>query len=81
MLFVLPKPDLHGFWMKDMRFPLDLIWIGSDRTVVGISRLSPCGADSCPVHTPTAPVAYVLEVNANNFAGKVGDRMEWDCVP
>ncbi len=27
MLFVFPKSDRHGIWMKGMLFPLDIIWL------------------------------------------------------
>jgi uncharacterized membrane protein (UPF0127 family) len=81
MWFVMPAPGLHGFWMKDMGFPIDLVWIGPDRVVLGAERLSPCGANACPIHYPPAPVAYVLEVNAGRFAGKPGDRADWLCPP
>lgn len=81
MLFVFPKPDLHGFWMKDMHFPIDLVWIGPDRTVLGLSHLAPCERDPCPIYSPPSPVAYVLEVNSGSFIGKTGDSMAWDCAP
>ena len=80
MWFVMPRPDWHGFWMKDMAFPIDLVWIGPDRTVVDVLGLKPCTAQSCPIHTPPSPVAYVLEVNAHHFSGKPGDRVEWSCI-
>lgn len=80
MWFVMPAPGKHGFWMKDMAFPIDLVWIGDDLTVLGAVRLEPCGAYACPVHYPPAPVSYVLEVNAGAFAGKPGDRAAWGCA-
>ncbi len=80
MWFVMPYPDWHGFWMKDMAFPIDLIWIGPDRTVVDVLSLMPCTAQSCPIHYPPSPVAYVLEVNAHHFSGRPGERVEWSCI-
>lgn len=81
MWFAMPAPGMHGFWMKDMVFPIDLIWISPDRVVLGAARLAPCAAHACPIHYPPAPAAYVLEVNAGRFAGKPGDRAEWLCLP
>src|SRR4026208_1251957 len=37
MLFVFDKPDYYAFWMKDMKFPLDFIWI-RDQKVVQITE-------------------------------------------
>jgi hypothetical protein len=30
---------------------------------------------------PPNPVAYVLEINAGEFAGKTGDTATWHCTP
>lgn len=63
MLFVFPKPAVYRFWMKEMCFPIDIIWIGADKKVVGFSEnLAP---ESYPeAFAPPGPVRYVLEVNA-----------------
>lgn len=63
MLFVFKQPGLYPFWMKDMYFPIDIIWIGADKKVVGFSEnLAP---ESYPeTFAPPLPVQYVLEVDA-----------------
>lgn len=68
MLFVFDKPTLIGFWMKDMLFNLDLIWI-KDGRVVDITENAPkpeVGQDwrSLPMYAPAQPVDLVLEVPA-----------------
>lgn len=35
MLFVFPQPGQYAFWMKDMKFPIDILWISEDHRVVG----------------------------------------------
>jgi len=65
MLFVFDRESPWGFWMKDMRFPLDIIWFDSNRRVVHIEQnLPPCTPQDCPVYVPLASALYVLEVNA-----------------
>ncbi len=81
MWFVLPGPGLHGFWMRDMTFSIDLIWVTPDRRVAGSLYLSPCGPGPCLVYRPDRPVAYVLEVNAGEFGGRPGDTVSWRCRP
>ena len=81
MWFVLPEVGQHGFWMKDMEFPIDLVWIGPDQMVLGSERLAPCGPYVCPTHYSPGLANYVLEVNAGRFAGKPGDRADWLCAP
>lgn len=66
MLFLLHHASRQGFWMKDMNFPIDIIWIDAMKKVVHIEKeLKPCDSISiCPVYTPNADALYVLEVNS-----------------
>jgi uncharacterized protein len=78
MLFVFEKPGIHGFWMKDMNFAIDIVWIGQDKRVVQImEHIAP---ETFPkVFSPREPIQYVLEVNAG-WARKsniqLGDRIK-----
>lgn len=74
MLFVMPVKDITQFWMKDMNFALDFIWIDNG-TIVEIDQNIPsCESGSdCPAISPAYPVNYILEVNsgwvaANNIS-------------
>jgi uncharacterized protein len=76
MLFTFPKPGFYSFWMKGMRFALDIIWI-NDGKVVDIDQDVPPNSES--IFTPSTEVDTVLEVNAgfvslNNIM--IGDKME-----
>ncbi|MEM3091685.1 MAG: DUF192 domain-containing protein [Candidatus Pacearchaeota archaeon] len=66
MLFVFPREVIPNFWMKDMNFPIDIIWISKDLRVIGIEKnLQPCLNEvSCPLVSPDKEVMYVLEINA-----------------
>ncbi len=68
MLFDMGAVTSPTFWMKGMRFPLDLVWIGEDKRVVGVTpdvRPQPGVADSgLTLYPPPSPIRYVLEVNA-----------------
>lgn len=63
MLFVFEEDAQPSFWMKDMRFPIDIMWISADGVVVDIDQgLAP---ETYPqTFTPDSPVRYVLEVPA-----------------
>ena len=81
MLFIFEDSGVHTFWMKDMMFSLDLIWIGEQCSVENITANVPFPtgeqADSdLPRFRPTQPVRYVLEINAGDTAAaqiQVGD--------
>lgn len=63
MLFVYDEPGLRSFWMKDMNFPIDIIWIGKDRRVIDVD--AGVRPDSYPqTFQSPAPAQFVLEVNA-----------------
>lgn len=64
MLFIFESEDYHGFWMKNMHFPLDILWLSADKKVVDIHQFAlPC-KDVCKNLIPKAKASYVLEVNA-----------------
>ena len=71
MLFVFETQDVSpAFWMKDMKFSIDIIWI-NDGKVVLISKEVPAPAAdtpdrSLPLYTPESVVDYVLEVSAGS---------------
>lgn len=74
MLFVFSKPGEHSFWMKGMKFPIDIIWLDSDRKVIHVEReLEPCITDACPQYMPGEDALYVLETAAG-FADMNGLR-------
>ena len=65
MLFVFDSEANWGFWMKGMKFSLDIIWFDSQRHAVYIEQdLAPCTPQDCPIYTPPVKAMYVLEVNA-----------------
>jgi uncharacterized membrane protein (UPF0127 family) len=65
MLFVFDQPDFHTIWMKNCRFPIDIVWLDDDRRVVDVApSVPPCKADPCPVYRPMRRARYVVEMNA-----------------
>lgn len=63
LLFVFQSDEEWGIWMKDMRFPIDIIWASKEGVVVHVEKnVSP---ETFPeVFSPDVPARYVLEVNA-----------------
>lgn len=61
MLFVFEYPAKYGFWMKDMNFAIDIIWISPENRVLAIEKgLEPSTYPK--VFYPPDKVLYVLEV-------------------
>lgn len=65
LLFVFDRPDFHGLWMKNCRFPIDMVWLDEEKRVVHLAEaVPPCKADPCPVYVPLRRASYVIELNA-----------------
>ena len=81
MLFVFEKRKPHRFWMKDMQFPLDIIWLDNHRIVHIIHNAKPANSrDEPEVMTSQVPVNFVLEIaagRAEKLRLKTGQRMKF----
>lgn len=83
MLFIFKDKAKYGFWMKNMKFPIDILYI-SDNKIVEIVENAPAPSkdqtpSSLPVYKPGVAVNYVLELNANEIKAnkaKKGDSIE-----
>ena len=64
MLFDFGIPGKFGFWMKDMLFPIDMIWINSNGVIVNIVE-NALPEDYPATYINKAPASYVLEIGAN----------------
>lgn len=61
MLFEFSRQGNYSFWMKDMKFPLDIVWLNSDKKVVDVKE------NILPSTYPKSfggdqPAQYVLEL-------------------
>lgn len=79
MLFVYDKNISPKFWMKNMNFSIDIIWI-SGGIVYGFEKnLPPEGENPQKIYQPKTFVNQVLEVNAgfvDKYDIKTGDKIE-----
>ncbi len=65
MFFVFDHVDTYAFWMKNVNFPLDIVWLDNSYRVVHIERNVPgCLSETCATYTPTVPARFVLEMRA-----------------
>jgi uncharacterized protein len=69
LLFLFEASDFHGIWMKNCRFPIDILWLDDDKKVVHLQEAAPpCKTEPCPVYTPLRKARYVIEINAGQAA-------------
>lgn len=79
MLFAFDKADYYPFWMKDMKFPIDIIFIKGDKIVTLYKNVKPPKSGENPeIIKPESPADKVFEINAGlsdqNKIGK-GDQV------
>lgn len=75
MLFIFEQERNYQFWMMNMKFNLDMIWLdGNGKVVYIVENAEPCidaAHTSLCTYNPNAPAKYVLEVNSG-FVKKHG---------
>lgn len=64
LLMVFDGDAQWGIWMKDMRIPLDIVWLDKDFRVVHIVKNASPDTGTSETFRPTEPARYVLEFNA-----------------
>jgi hypothetical protein len=78
MIFPFSSPDYYTFWMKDMRFPIDIIYINRNK-IVDIFNSVPAPKSEnqmLPIYRPKEKADMVLEINAGQskkYNFKIGD--------
>lgn len=79
MLFVFDEPDTYAFWMKDMKFPIDIVWLNENKEVVHI--VESAMPESYPENfVPPQKSQYVFELNAglvSKYGIKVGNILDF----
>ena len=65
MLFLFETPDFHAIWMKNCKFPIDIVWLDEERKVVDVKEAAPpCKADPGPVYQPMRRASWVVEISS-----------------
>lgn len=67
MFFIFETPDKYGFWMKDMNFAIDIVWIDENLRIVDV-ELDVLPETFPQIFYPNKAVKYVLELPAGTIA-------------
>lgn len=76
LLMIFKHDKLVPIWMKNMQFPIDVVWLSSEGVVIDIKTLPVCKEMPCKVFYPAQPARFVLEVGASLFPLNLGDKVE-----
>jgi len=82
MLFIFESEEMNSFWMLNMKFPIDILWLDSNKRVVHIEAgVPPCPREPCPSYPTPSPALYVLELKSGiAMAHKVALRDRIDFI-
>ncbi len=80
MIFSFEKPDYYAFWMRDMKFPIDILYINKDKIVTIYRNVAPPSSNGAlPLYRPTQPADTVIELpagTADKYNIKEGDQVK-----
>lgn len=78
MLFPFNPPMVVGFWMKNVKINLDMVFLYQGQVHHIAADVPPCKTDPCPLYGPRVPIDQVIELRGGRAAElgiKVGDRI------
>ncbi|MEK7092398.1 MAG: DUF192 domain-containing protein [Patescibacteria group bacterium] len=80
MLFEFEKAGYHTFWMKNMKFPIDILFIKENKIIGIFENVQPptTAGDTLLLYKPEEPADKVLEINAGlskKYNIKMGDTV------
>jgi uncharacterized protein len=83
MLFLFDNPDFYPFWMKDMKIPIDIIYIRDNKIVTIHENIQPPddSAQELNIYTPSEVSDKVLEIKAGlskKYDFKIGDEVKYE---
>lgn len=66
MIFTFEKPDYHAFWMKGMKFPIDIIFLDGNKVITFYTDVPPPtdASEDLMLYQPDEPSNRVIELNA-----------------
>lgn len=84
MLFSFKTPDYYSFWMKNMKIPIDIIFLSKDEIVTIFNKVKPPLPNESPtIYRPDKPSDKVFEINAGlseKYNFKKGDKVIFENI-
>jgi hypothetical protein len=78
MVFVYEPPKPVSFWMRNMKIPLDMVFLRDGQVKLLKVNVPPCSTNSCPIYETDIAIDQVVELRAGRAAQlglKIGDRV------
>jgi hypothetical protein len=78
MLYTIDPPRPVKFWMQNMRFPVDIVYLQDGEIEAIQMEAQPCDATACPTYSSKTTVDQMIQLRGGTTAQlglKVGDRV------
>lgn len=75
MIFVFDNQEVRGFWMKNTRFALDILFVDSAGVVVSIKQMKPYDMQSTSSDLPAQYAIELIKGQAEAAGVKVGAKL------
>jgi uncharacterized membrane protein (UPF0127 family) len=70
LLLVFDHESEWPIWMKEMKYPIDIVWLNKDKKVVHIVKNAPPESYPYESFSPKRPAKYILELSAGTVEKK-----------
>ncbi len=80
MVFLFSNPEYKAFWMKNMKIPLDILFIYKNKVVKIYKEVPVCKEDFCPTYESEHKIDSVVELKGgicNKYGIKIGDKIKF----
>lgn len=80
MIFLFKKPDFKKFWMKNMKIPLDIVFIYNEKIVKIYKEVPVCEKYPCPLYDSEYKIDTVIEFKdgfCDKYNVKAGDKVKF----
>lgn len=80
MVFLFGKPEYEAFWMKNMKMPIDILFIKKDKISKIYKEVPICKSEPCKLYNSNFPVDSVLELKTgfcDKYNVKAGDKISF----
>jgi uncharacterized protein len=81
MLFIYESEGKWPIWMKDMKYPIDIVWLNQNKEIVYIVKNAPPESYPYEQFIPKQDARYVLELPSGTVGKKsitIGKTAEFD---
>ena len=76
IMFIYPEEKILRFWMRDVSFPLDILFFDSNNVLIGYETMQPGSPNSTQIYRSSKPARYAIETKAGWCKNNIGEDLD-----